>query len=253
MSYILFQVEYNGKNYSGWQKQPHTNTLQQQLENSFNIILPPPVSVRAFSRTDAGVHSKGQIAFVQVTTAQPINLLMKKICALTPPDITITNIVTTETIQLPIKKKYIYQIYNGPFPPALDKDYFWWIINQLDILKIKEVLQFLVGTYDFSAFRSKNCGSKNTMKTLYEIKVEQQQYGNARKIYIHITGSGFLKSMIRIIVGTAIDIALKKKEKTIFQKVIAQKLPRKYLGMTAPAKGLILEKIYFPKNNTLFL
>ena len=250
MSPLLLLIEYEGTNYHGWQIQFKLNTVQAEIEKALEIIFKKKVKTSIASRTDTGVHAEGQIVEIIPPFLLPLFKLKKQLNALTPLDIAIIDIAPNHTglklRYLVHKKRYRYQICNNDSPKALQRQFYWLIRQILSIPSMQEASQNLIGSHDFAAFRSKGC-IQPTQKTIYSIDISNFFNNNVRHIHISFEGSGFLRHMVRIIMGSLVDIGLKKQPTSLFHNVLASG-KRIDLGKTAPAKGLFLEKIILNPN-----
>ncbi|KAK3603988.1 hypothetical protein CHS0354_026784 [Potamilus streckersoni] len=245
------EIEYAGKNYAGWQIQPNALTVQQVLQDALKVITGRDIKIKAASRTDAGVHARGQLAVIDVPAYLVPDRLQKGLNALTPPDIGITyaaqvsadfNLRTEVTA-----KEYIYVVHCGNTPPVLDREYCRWLRKYPSAEKMREIIPLLTGRHDFHAFRAANCGSPNTVKTLESICISEEPYGESVRITLKFVGNGFLKNMVRIMVGSITDYALGKIPKAAFEAALTENGTRDMLGMTAPPEGLTLHHIYTRK------
>ena len=243
---LLLKISYHGASFQGWQTQSNGNGVEDKISLALKTLYNEEIKVHSVSRTDSGVHAKEQLATIQVRNKITTEKLLRSLNALTPPQLSILEIIPTENdfnLRKHIRgKKYCYQIYNSPTPPALFLDYYWYIPQKLNFSKMKKAAQVLEGTHDFQAFRSSSCESKNTKKTIFSIQWKRHFLQPANLISIFFEGSGFLKQMIRIIVGSLVEIGLEKQTTTLFSEVLKNGNTES-LKFTAPAKGLFLEKI----------
>jgi tRNA pseudouridine38-40 synthase len=217
---------------------------QDYLQEALSTVLGRPIKVIGASRTDTGVHAEHQVAIFD--TEDPINeeRLLNSLNALTPKALSISSLVKAEPTFHPIYsskgKAYRYRIWNSLTPYVFVDPFAWHIRSPLDLKKVKEALQFLIGTHDFSSFCAADSGAKTTVRTLFDVHVEKR--GNLIEIWI--IGEGFLKQMVRTIIGTAVMVGHGKIEPCDMHKIL-QKKDRTKAGMTAPAQGLALVKIFF--------
>lgn len=141
-------------------------------------------------------------------------------------------------------KRYIYQIVNSPAPKAIGNELFLWIKNPLNRTRMKNAGRLFLGKHDFSAFRGKGCQQKNTLKTIHRFDCEWNDDGIFTYLRFIIEGSGFLKNMIRVMIGTLIGIGREKHDPAIINKALRSG-NRRDAGVTAPAHGLILDEVFF--------
>ena len=193
------------------------------------------------------MHAKEQWATVILKQTPSIFKLQRSLNALLAPYICIFEIIViAKTDEVHCKEKiktYKYQIFNAPFHHVFYRDYYWFVPQVLDIKKMQLASRILIGKNDFQAFRNRGCTAKDTVKTLSSIDWEVIEKHNAKKIHIMFQGSGFLKQMLRNIVGTLVDIGLGKKKIDFFKDCFQKQSKRSMLGKTAPAHALFLEKI----------
>ncbi len=244
MKRILLTIEYDGTGYCGWQKQPNQKTVQGEIEDAILRSIGERVEIFGSGRTDAGVHGLNQTAHFDLKAPVPISKMAEVLNNALPSDISIKKAVIVDDdfhARFSIKKKqYLYKIYNSK-----DKDVFLanraaWIKKELDIDKMREAAQMLVGTHDFHGYCSANTSVENFVRTIYEINLEKVD----DFILISVTGSGFLYNMVRIIVGTLVDYALDKISKEDIETALSQGL-RCHSGQTMPACGLYLKETFY--------
>ena len=242
---VLLTVAYDGRHFSGWAPQEGARTIAGELLGAIRAMDPHVAEVRGASRTDAGVHARGQLAaFDPSRDIEPKGWALG-LSAHLPAEITIRQAAYVERGAEPrfsaIRKRYRYLILRDQL-----RDPFWEgkalrFSHQLDIHKLRAEAALLLGTHDFAAFRSSSDERTNTVRTIEEVHVEHWA-GDSRVLGVDVVGSGFMHNMVRIIVGTLLDVARGK----LAQGAIARAIEshrRGDLGMTAPAHGLYLENI----------
>ncbi|WP_317367534.1 tRNA pseudouridine(38-40) synthase TruA [uncultured Tyzzerella sp.] len=242
---ILLTVSYDGTNYFGWQKQDNVKTIQGEIEKALSNLFKENISIRGASRTDTGVHALCQLVLLKYKTNIPIDRLPLAINSfLNNKEIVVTNATYVDESFHPqnsvYKKTYQYKIYNAPFLNPLVKHYTEFVHRPLDIEKMKLATKYFLGEHDFKAFCATGSMSKTTVRTIYDLTINKQD----GIITIEITGNGFLYNMVRIIVGTLIDVGHNRKQPEDIKDIIASK-DRQKAGKTASACGLTLYKIYF--------
>ncbi|MDH5561747.1 MAG: tRNA pseudouridine(38-40) synthase TruA [Deltaproteobacteria bacterium] len=249
MKKILCKIEYLGTHYHGWQIQKGSlPTIESELKNILEKILPDNFELKATSRTDAGVHAAGQIICFKVPLEKSLTKLFFSLNSLLPEDISVRDMVEVPLDFYPRKenkgKRYFYQIINTPMPvPVFRRDH-WWIPKEMDMDILKNAGQLVVGTHDFTAFRGKLCQSQSPIKTIHSLEITSRDIEFGRVIRLEINGSSFMRHMIRILVGSLIDIAQGRLTSDAISKALRSK-KRSDLGKTAPPHGLILDKIFF--------
>ncbi|MBL0691892.1 MAG: tRNA pseudouridine(38-40) synthase TruA [SAR324 cluster bacterium] len=241
-------IEYDGSAYFGWQIQPNKPTPQQKIEQALAIIYRQEVPIRGTSRTDAKVHAKYQIATFSVPQKLTLEKLKRALNSLIPPDINIWRIKQCvdgfDARSQNTGKLYSYSIAHGKSLPAFNRNYIWHLNTNFNFDLMQKVADQLKGKHDFSAFRATSCRSLYTTRTIYQIELEfiEQRWG--KLIKINVSGDSFLKYMVRVIVGTMVDIGRGRLEISCIDQAFKSK-KRNLLGQTAPARGLCLEEIYF--------
>ncbi len=234
-------VQYDGSKYCGWQKQPNSLGIQGNLENAIYEITRERSSINGSGRTDAGVHALGQVANFRTSTTIPPKSLPKALNAKLPKDI---SVVSCEEVDYEFhsrfnakKKTYRYMIYNNEYRNPIYKDTSYQVKYELDIDKIKTEAKSLIGTHDFKGFMSSGSEIKDTVRTIYNIDINTID----GMIIIEVEGNGFLYNMVRIIVGTLVDIG--RGRINISMSEIIDSKDRSKCGHTAPAHGLFLKKV----------
>ncbi len=233
-------VEYDGRGFSGWQKQPGQRTVQGALEEALATVLREPVEVQGASRTDAGVHALGQVANITTSVEIDPNRLIRGASSLCRPDLAVVDAARVdEGFNARFDshgKHYLYRLLNRSAPSPLRARDSWHVPQRLDLDKMRDCARRLVGTHDFAGFRAADCGRDNTRRTLTAVDVTSQMNGI---IAIEVKGTAFLKYMVRILAGTLVDVGSGRlpvgTPSTIFETGDREKA-----GQTAPAHGLTL-------------
>ena len=241
MRNIKITIQYNGKNYCGWQKQNNSPGIQGTIEKAIFDITREEVKITGSGRTDAGVHALGQVANFKINSQIPVDRIPNALNAKLPKDI---SIVKAEEVDEDFhsrysakKKTYRYQIYNSQYRSPIYADISYPVKYDLDIDKMKKEAKSLIGTYDFKGFMSSGSSVIDTVRTIYNIEVSKSE----DLIIIEIEGNGFLYNMVRIIAGTLVDIG--RGRITEKMSTIIESKSRSMAGHTAPAHGLFLKKV----------
>lgn len=235
-------VQYDGSCFHGFQRQLGYNSVQETLEKTLSEILKTEVVVKSAGRTDAGVHSLGQVIHFDSQQLVPEKNLKKITNKKVYPSIYIKDVeYVDESFHSRIsavKKEYRYFVSINEYSPFKSK-YVHFFHNRIDIDKIKEAMTYIVGTHDFKSF-SKNHVIKNTVRTieLFELNV------NDGILEFRIIGNGFMYNMVRIIVALMLKVGEGKFEPSYIKEVIEGK-DRKYAPFVAPPQGLYLWKVYY--------
>lgn len=253
-----FTIEYDGTDYAGWQRQEgDLLTVQGEIEKAIEKFSGQQVTLQAAGRTDAGVHAKAQVAhgdFEDFTKPMDPFEVAKAINAhLRPQKISIIGAATVDDefhARFAAKNKlYTYRILVRPAFPALEQGLVWHIKKPLDADKMHEAAQVLIGHHDFSSFRDSQCQSKNPMRTLDRLDVRVRDYDQCggQEILIVAEGQSFLHHMVRNLAGTLALVGEGKWTKEDLKAALEAK-DRTKAGPTAPAAGLCLTRIDYPKD-----
>lgn len=244
---ITYKMEilYEGTRYKGWQRLKTTEaTIQSKIETVLTRLLSEPIEIQGSGRTDAGVHARKQIASFKTQSNMSSDVLIHEMNHYLPEDIVITSLtVASDTFHARFnaqKKTYVYQIWTAMHPPVFERHFVLDLEGKsLNIEAMKIASRHFIGTHDFKGF-STDKTKKSTIRTIESIVFITE--GNLLKI--EFTGDGFLYNMVRIIVGTLIEIGLGKRDTSSIEAVF-QSSNRELAGDTAPAQGLILDKVFY--------
>ena len=241
---LKLTIEYDGSNYHGWQRQAIDNTLQAEIEKALAIIIREPIRLTGAGRTDAGVHAFGQVANFHCKTKLSPTDFQNALNSLLPGDIVIKE--CSEALEafhsrFDAKGKiYQYRIYNTPVPSALLRRYSWHIRKKLNLGVMEEAAKHLLGIHDFAAFQGQGSEVKDTVR-----HIQRAEFALKKElVYFEIQGSGFLRYMVRNIVGTLVETGLEKKSPGDFHEILLSK-DRAKAGVTAPARGLFLMNVLY--------
>ncbi len=242
-------IEYDGTTFSGWQVQKNKTTIQGELENAISRILNRKIKINGSGRTDAGVHALGQTANFHAETAiscsdikKGINSIIKgpiviRKCELVQPDF--------HARYNALSKEYHYFILNRPDPCAIGKNYIWHIKQKLDIDKMNKCCHIITGTHDFKSFEGAGSPRPHTIRTIFSAHVETL---NNCKLVFKIKADGFLRFMVRNIMGTLVSAGMSKITTEDFRAILKAK-DRNLAGQTAPPNGLFLMEVNYPPDN----
>lgn len=244
MKNIKLIVEYDGTNYCGWQRQKNGNTIQQTIENAIVEVTGEEAKLIGSSRTDAGVHAKMYVCNFSTSSTIPPEKIGIVINHKLPEDIVI---LKSEEVDSKFHsrycskgKMYSYTILNRNERAAIGRNYAYQYGRNIDIEAMKKAAVYFLGKHDFSAFKSTGSSVKDNVRTITEVQVEKD--GDYIKIYV--SGDGFLYNMVRIMVGTLLEVGEKKINPEYIKEIIGAK-DRNRAGKVVPAKGLCLEKVFF--------
>lgn len=245
MRNIKLTIEYDGKNFAGWQTQPGKESIQGEIEKAISEITGEQVEIIGSGRTDAGVHAYGQVANFHTNSQIEISKIPYAINAKLKK-----SIVIKKAEEVPeefhsrynVKEKtYQYRINNDEFPSALDRYREFHVPYQLNIDSMEKALAYFKGEHDFKAFMSSGGNKKKTtVRKLTKCKLLKKD----GRIIIELTGNGFLYNMVRIICGTVVDVGLGKINILDIPSIIESK-DRKLAGKTLPPHGLYLKEVKY--------
>ncbi len=245
MRNIKLTIEYDGKDFNGWQKQPNKLNIQGTIEKAIGKITGEEVELMASGRTDRGVHAISQVANFKTNSKLPIEKFPIAINSNMKSSIRIKNAEEVDEkfhSRLSCKKKtYRYVINNSKYGSSIYRNLETHIPIKLDIEKMKEAVKYFEGEHDFKAFRASGTSSKSSVRTIYKAKVIEKQ---DERIWIELTGNGFLYNMVRIIAGTLVDVGLGKIEPKEIKDIIESK-DRQKAGKTLAPQGLFLVNVKY--------
>ena len=242
---ILLRVQFDGTDFHGWQTQTNLRTAQQTLEGAVATLTQQTSRLFSSSRTDAGVHARGLPVTFVTNRDIPLIGFVRGLNSLLPSDISVM-----EAVEVPMEfhvrrdalgKIYRYSLWNGPAPSALRARTHWYVKQRLDTDRMNAAAQALLGTHDFSSFRARDCQSVSTTRIMERIEVVGDADG---EVCIWLEGNAFLQHMVRIIVGTLVEIGRGlRPERFAHDALVARH--RAAAGQTAPPKGLMLHRVKY--------
>jgi tRNA pseudouridine38-40 synthase len=245
MKNIKLVIAYDGTNYHGWQVQKDKRTIQGTIELQLKKITGENIRVIGSGRTDAGVHALNQVANFRTNSELTPLQIKKALNSLLPEDIYIKS---AEYVPLEFHARYMakskiyeYRILNRPEPDIFTRKYHWHVIPKLDIELMKKALSLLKGTHDFSSFMSAGSSVKNPVRTIFKIDLYKDADDLLR---IVVEANGFLRHMVRNIVGTVVQLGYGKISLEEFKDIFAAR-DRTVAGKKAPARGLFLVKVIY--------
>ena len=250
-------IEYDGTKFSGWQRQKEKFTIQEEIEIVLSKILNQKIIIHGSSRTDAGVHAFEQVAnFHANTDINPVNL-KKAVNSLNKKTIVIKNCCIVDdnfhAVFNTVSKEYHYYILNQYTPCAIKRQYQWHIRHALDIKAMNQCCELIIGSFDFKSFENKGSPRSSTIREIFFAKIQPQNKDqdqdkdndrNRNILVFKICANGFLKNMVRNIIGTLVPAGLGKLSVDQFKKILDNK-DRTQAGATAPPHGLFLNKINY--------
>lgn len=239
-------LSYDGSRYQGWQRLGNTdNTIQGKLESVLSRMVDAPVEVIGSGRTDAGVHAMGQVANFHAHTDMTAHEICDYLRHYLPEDIGVLSVVEADerfhSRYNALGKTYVYRIWNTNSPCVFDRKYVWVMAEELNIPAMEKAVQYLLGTHDFRAFCSNKNLKKSSVRTLEALNIRQI----GQELRFTVTADGFLYNMVRILVGTLVDVGLGKLSPEDMTGILDSR-DRRQAGQTAPAKGLCLMEVQYP-------
>lgn len=244
MRNIKLTIEYDGKEFNGWQKQPNKLNIQGEIEKAIEHVTGKTVDLIGSGRTDAGVNAFGQVANFKIDSNFPIekmatainSQLKKSICIKKAEEVP-ENFHSRYNCH---SKTYMYVIDNSEQGTAIYRNLTYHVSKKLNIEKMQKAVSYLIGEHDFSSFKSSGTSSKSSVRTIYDAKVLQEQ----ERVVIKLTGNGFLYNMVRIISGTLVEVGLENIEPDEMENIINSK-NRQNAGKTLPPQGLFLADVQY--------
>jgi tRNA pseudouridine38-40 synthase len=238
-------IEYDGTGYHGWQRQKKNRTIQQEIEQAISTMTVSPITLYGSGRTDAGVHAFGQVAnFLCETDLAPEGFL-KGLNSLLPDDIVIRDCRLVDRsfhARYDVKSKiYHYQLLNRNMPRAIGRQYAWFIRRKLDTAAMRSTIPHIMGSRDFKSFEGTGSPRAHTTRTIRAAELKEHKDG---LLIFQIEADGFLRYMVRNIVGTLVDVGLGKITSAGFNDILKSK-DRSNASATAPAHGLFLMEVKY--------
>ncbi len=244
---IAVGVEYDGSRYHGWQRQGHdTNTVQQKLDEALSKVANSETSVMCAGRTDSGVHGVGQVAHFDTDVTRTEKAWVFGANTNMPPDITVHWAVPVSddfhARFSALSRRYRYVIYNCAVKPGLANRYMTWDYRPLDVEKMQEAANDLIGTFDFSSFRAAGCQAKHATREIQMIRL----FRKGALVVMDIQANAFLQNMVRNVAGVLMAIGAGQRPVAWAQEVLEAK-DRTKGGNTAHPYGLYFMKVEYPE------
>lgn len=245
-------LEYDGSQYHGWQRQQGVLTIQEVLESCLAMILQQPISVRASGRTDAGVHAKGQVVNFYCHTGLTPEAIQRGLNSLLPSDLAVLSAEESpEAFHARFSarsKRYEYRVLNRQVASPLERRFVWHIRMPLALPPIRECLQQIVGCHDFAAFMASGSAVTSTEREMHRAELHCPA---VHDLVFTFEANGFLRHMVRNLIGSLVEVGKGKWTPAYFAEVLASR-DRRRAGMTAPAHGLYLVKVYYDDDDQLY-
>ncbi len=244
MRNLLLRIMYDGASFHGWQVQPDSITVQETLQDAIERILGVRENVVGCSRTDAGVHANDFCCNIRTENEIDCYRLQGALNAVLPDSVSVKSV---EEVSVGfharydcVTKQYVYRVWNASYKNPFLTSYAWHYKNKIDETLLNEQAQYFVGTHDFKAFCSSGSSVEETVRTVKSFSVER----DGEEVRFTVEADGFLYNMVRIMVGSLIEISENKIEKDKLSDIIDSK-DRKCAGRTAPPQGLYLNKVNY--------
>lgn len=251
MRFVLV-VSYDGTKYAGWQRQKNAASVQEILETAIETALGKQVKITGSGRTDAGVHAIGQTCHFDGDFTVPPEKLPDCINRFLPNDIRVLkgfSVKDTFDCNRSAKRKtYRYSLYESAWELPLKSRYAVRVDSLPRVSVLQDYAKLFVGEHDFKAFCASGSAVKTTVRTVYEVRVEEERTDGARGVNIYVTGNGFLYNMVRTMVGELLELANGKRTQESLL-LAYQTGQRELLGKTMPAKGLTLMRVEYNKED----
>lgn len=246
MKRVRMVVSYDGTAYCGWQLQPNGITIEEVLNRELTALLKEPISVIGASRTDSGVHARGNIVVFDTENRMPADKICFALNQRLPEDIRVQRSEEVPADWHPRKanctKTYEYKVLNRKISMPLERLYAHFCYFNLDLDKMREAAAYLVGEHDFKSFCTVRTQAEETVRTIYSLDITKQE----DMITIRISGSGFLYNMVRIIAGTLLEVGMGAYPPEHMEEILDAR-DRQAAGRTAPARGLTLVSMEYQK------
>ncbi len=252
---IALTIAYDGAAFAGWQIQANANSVQAEITRALELITKHPIRLTGASRTDSGVHALGQVAVFETTTAIPTAAFIPGLNSILPPTITI--LASRETAAFDPRraasKRYRYLLHCAPHPYALLYGKVWHRRGRLDSARMHQAAQAVIGEHDFSALSASDDANRSKVRTMFQCQVTRHDPTALWPLYdtcpgemirIECEGSGFLKYMVRTLVGTLVEVGQGIRPVDTMTALLASR-DRTQAGPCAPAEGLYLCQVNF--------
>lgn len=244
---LALTLAYEGTAFAGWQRQPGARTVQGVLEDALAAIEERPVTLVAAGRTDAGVHARGQVASVDVANQLPPAVLVRAINVRLPDDVRVVVVREArpgfDARREARAKVYQYTIAMGPDPGPFVRRVVWHVPQRLDVGSMQQAAALLAGEHDFAAFQASGGDVRTSVRRLLQSRLIDEP-GTPHYLRYRVVGTGFLRHMVRNIAGTLVDIGKGRWPAEEMAAILASRT-RTRAGLTAPAAGLVLERVIY--------
>ena len=244
MRNIRLDLCYDGSRHKGWQRlQGVDNTIQGKLEQTLSRILGEPIEISGSGRTDAGAHALGQVANFHCQSQMPCNEILEQLRRYLPEDIGIYSVKdVSERFHArlnAVRKTYRYRIWNSDAPCVFDRKFVYILPDRLDLEAMKKAAAYFLGEHEYSAFNANKKMKKSTLRRIDAVEIRR----NGKELELLFTGNGFLYNMVRIMVGTLIEVGRGERSADSIPSLFGGK--REEAGYLVPAQGLCLMEVEY--------
>jgi tRNA pseudouridine38-40 synthase len=244
MAKIKLTIEYDGTAYVGWQLQPNGISIQQRVEEALQQLSGETIRVHSSGRTDAGVHALGMVCHLETARDLPPSAWREGLNRFLPADIVVRCAEPVDTsfhARFSARGKcYRYTVLRSTVRSPLQMRTSWLVRQVLDLTAIREAASLLVGEHDFAAFRTSGCAAATTRRQIFSLDVNESE----NLLLIDVCGSGFLKNMVRMLVGTLIEVGRGKRPVADVSALLSCRAAVSP-ALTAPPQGLCLLNVYY--------
>jgi tRNA pseudouridine38-40 synthase len=245
---IKLTFQYDGTDFSGYELQPGKRTIRGELEKALQKIFRKKISISAASRTDAGVHALEAVVFLKTESSIPVSKLSAALNSILPEDVRVMKAEEGKGKKIR-GKTYEYLIYNGSVCPPLIRRFVWHVKPKLNLPAMRRAAKFLIGRHNFSSFAAGGGSDRNYNKIIHSFVICHLSFviWDSCKLSVvscKLRGNGFLYKMVRNIVGTLVEVGLRRRKPEEIKTILLSK-DRKRAGRTAPPQGLCLTKIAY--------
>jgi len=249
----VLTISYDGAGFAGFQCQPGLRTVQGVLEEALETVTGRKIKVTGAGRTDSGVHALGQVVSFDPPDGKVLDrhTLMRSLNALAGPDIVVSEVRTApagfDARHSAVAREYRYRIVPGPAPPLFLRGCSWWVKSRLDVASMREAACSLVGQHDFGSFCVAASGrGRSTIRDIEFLEIESDREMGEHVLVVKIVGRSFLHSMVRVIVGSLVEVGQGKRPVSWMSSVLEAR-DRAAAGPTAPPEGLVMWHVSYPE------
>jgi len=248
VTFLKLTLEYDGRDFVGWQVQPNGRSVQEELEKGIGKLCGQRVRVTGAGRTDAGVHARGQVASLRAPRELPLKAWTAGLNALLPEDLACIRAEQApegfDARRWARGKRYVYDILQTPVRSPLQRGRTWEVRRPLDVEAMRLAAPALLGTHDFSALRAADCPARTTVREIRTLEIER----SGARIVVTVEATAFLKHMVRNIMGTLVEIGHGRRAPDSLPDLLAGR-DRTHAGPTAPPHGLALDEVFYLPGN----